>query len=130
MDTGTIVLIMGIAAAVFGALLAAAFVASRAKCREKAIARVVRIKEEKEVLRGAVYKFYRPVYEYVVDGKKYYAEPSGRKMRKTFCVGDEKEIFYCAQDPSLCRVEPEIKFLVAGIFLMAAGGAIIAICML
>lgn len=117
-------LIFGIVVGAAGIVLIVAFIITRIKCSESAVASVSRIEKSDLYVRGSKTHRYRPVYSYAVNDKKYECEaPFDTSSAKKYAEGDNAIIFYNPKKPeTICfkgRIVPVlwgILFLFIGLF--------------
>lgn len=100
----TFFLIVGVILAGIGLLLLTAKVKTYISCTASIHAAVVKLKKEYTQHRGVEYIHYRPVVEYVVDGKSYTEEAYFRTRRKTkYPIDSQMRICYNPRNPAQMR---------------------------
>ena len=97
-------LVVGIIIAAIGLLLIMAKVLTYIKCTVSMNATVVKLEKEYTFFRGVEHTHYRPIVEYIVDGKSYTEEAYFRTYRKTkYPIDSEIKICYNPKNPEEMR---------------------------
>lgn len=122
----TFFLIVGLILTGISLLLLAAKVRTYITCRVPINATVVRLNKEYTQYRGVEHIHYRPVVEYVVDGKHYTEEAYFRTRRKAkYPVDSQMRICYNPKNPGEMRFVGHLFPLPMGLVLLFIGATLI-----
>ena len=122
----TFFLIVGLILACIGLLLLAAKVRTYITCTVPIHATVIKLNKEYTQYRGVEYIHYRPVVEYVVDGKRYTEKAYFRTCQKAkYPVDSQMSICYNPKNPGEMRFVGHPFPLPMGLVLLFIGAMLI-----